>query len=146
MPSSIARKYFSPRLLTPMTNQGTQFHLRTPQSTIVAIRPDIEPTVFIKRLVAPTPVLRYSCTTVLRYSVTPAPKFTLGAIPYSLKNLLPQGQTVVSQVNPSCRPKGPSNIAMAMLHPETSSCEHRVEQRRTNKSRVLRSWSELWKF
>ena len=38
---------------------------------------------------------------------------------------LPQGQSILSRFHPSCRSKGPSNIAMAMLPPETSSCAHR---------------------
>ena len=51
------QQMFFPAFIKTKDNQGTQLNLLTPQSAIDAVCPNTDPTVFIQRLLTPTPLL-----------------------------------------------------------------------------------------
>ena len=57
---------------------------------------------------------------------------------------LPQGQSILSRFHPSCRSKGPSNIAWQCCLQRLRLAHIGMEQGQTRKPLALRSWSELW--
>src|SRR5680860_1576574 len=87
-PSSIAKKCFSPRAFTPITNQGAQLRLLRPQAAVGTVGPHIDPAGL--------------CPDALRTnSGTLAPRPASDARPYWLANLPHPDPPTPSTLHPS---------------------------------------------